>query len=239
MPYRVFNIDEVARYLHLDRPAIDRLLHDQDIPFERQGRRVVFRKVEVDAWASRRILGLEGSRLAEYHQKSTAGTREVLSQPLLIPQLMDERFIAPDLDARTKASVIRELAALADRTGRVTDAAALLEGIRQREDLCSTGLPGGWALLHTHYPEPYVIDKPLVILGRTVQQIPFGAPDGQPTDLFFLLGCPNPSLHLHTLARLCLLARKTNVLHQLRLLSTGPEMYQALLDAEKSIIPNA
>ena len=68
MPYRTFGIDEVARYLHLSRADLDRLVKDQDIPFERHGERLVFRKVEIDAWASQRILGLEGRRLAEYHQ---------------------------------------------------------------------------------------------------------------------------------------------------------------------------
>ena len=71
MPYRTFGIDEVARYLHLSRADLDRLVKDQDIPFERHGERLVFRKVEIDAWASQRILGLEGRRLAEYHQKSS------------------------------------------------------------------------------------------------------------------------------------------------------------------------
>ena len=73
MPYRTFGIDEVARYLHLSRADLDRLVKDQDIPFERHGERLVFRKVEIDAWASQRILGLEGRRLAEYHQKSSRG----------------------------------------------------------------------------------------------------------------------------------------------------------------------
>ena len=68
MPYRTFGVDEVASYLHLSRADVERLVKDQDIPFEKHGGRLVFRKVEIDAWASPRILGLEGRRLAEYHQ---------------------------------------------------------------------------------------------------------------------------------------------------------------------------
>ena len=37
MPYRTFGIDEVVRYLHLNRADLDRLVKDQDIPFERHG----------------------------------------------------------------------------------------------------------------------------------------------------------------------------------------------------------
>ena len=38
MPYRTFGIEEVARYLHLSRADVERLVKDQDIPFERHGR---------------------------------------------------------------------------------------------------------------------------------------------------------------------------------------------------------
>ena len=94
--------------------------------------------------------------------------------------------------------------------------AALLQGLEAREELCSTGIPGGLALLHSRNPESYLFEAAFLALGRTIQQIPFGAPDGQPTNLFFLIGCPDDRMHLHTLARLCLMAQKTDLLVDLR-----------------------
>src|ERR1035438_8937281 len=108
MPYRTFGIDEVARYLHLSRADLDRLVKDQDIPFERHGDRLVFRKVEIDAWASQRILGLEGKRLAEYHQKSSQGTRQIVAHAAILPDMIQPEFIEPAMTAKTKASVLRQ-----------------------------------------------------------------------------------------------------------------------------------
>jgi nitrogen PTS system EIIA component len=236
MPYRTFGIDEVARYLHLSRADLDRLVKDQDIPFERHGDRLVFRKVQIDSWASPRILGLEGRHLAEYHQKSSHGTQSLVANAALMPDMVQPEFIEPSLTAKTKASVLRQMVALAEKTGRVCDPRALLQGLEAREELCSTGIPGGLALLHSRNPESYQFEAVFLALGRTIQQIPFGAPDGQPTNLFFLIGCPDDRMHLHTLARLCLMAQKTDLLADLRQAPDAAAMCNGIIAAEQAVL---
>jgi excisionase family DNA binding protein len=236
MPYRTFGIDEVARYLHLSRADLDRLVKDQDIPVERHGERLVFRKVDIDSWASQRILGLEGRGLAEYHQKSSRGTQQIVPHEAIMPEMVQPEFIDPALTAKTKASVLRQMAALAEKTGRVSDPRALLEGLEAREELCSTGIPGGLALLHSRNPDSYLYETAFLALGRTIQQIPFGAPDGQPTNLFFLIGCPDDRMHLHTLARLCLMAQKTDLLVDLHQAVDAAAMCECILAAEQAVL---
>jgi mannitol/fructose-specific phosphotransferase system IIA component (Ntr-type) len=118
----------------------------------------------------------------------------------------------------------------------VYDRQALLQGLEAREELCSTGVPGGLALLHTREPDPYQFESAFLALGRSVQQIPFGAPDGRPTDLFFLIGCLDAGMHLHTLARLCLMAQKTELLAGLRQASDAAAMYECIIDAEQAVL---
>jgi nitrogen PTS system EIIA component len=236
MPYRTFGLEEVARYLHLSGADVERLVKDQDIPFERHGPRLVFRKVDVDAWASQRILGLEGRRLAEYHQKSSHDTEHIVAQATMMPELIRPEFIAPALTAKTKASVLRQMAALAGKTGRVSDPPSLLQGLEAREELCSTGVPGGLALLHARNPESYLFEAAFLALGRTIQQIPFGAPDGRPTNLFFLIGCPDDRMHLHTLARLCLMAQKTDLLVDLQQAPDASTMCDCIIAAEQAVL---
>jgi len=236
MPFRVFNIDEVGRYLRLDRAYIERLVKNQEIPFEKRGSRLVFRKIDIDTWASQRIVGMEGGRLADYHSKTTRATAAFLPHQVIMPDMIKPQFINPALPAKTKASALREMVALAARTGRVSDERALLDSIQAREDLCSTGMPGGLAVPHPRNPDPAVIETPFIVLGRTVHPIPFGAPDGAPTDLFFLLGCPDDRLHLHTLARLCLMALKTDLLDRLRQLSTPDEMCEEIVQSEDAVL---
>ena len=236
MLYRTFGLEEVAHYLHLSRADVERLVKDQDIPFERHGPRLGFRKVEIDAWASQRILGLEGRWLAEYHQKSSREAQQIVAHEAIMPEMIRPDFIEPALTAKTKASVLRQMAALAGKTGRVCDPAALIQGLEAREELCSTGVPGGLALLHSRNPESYLFEEAFLALGRTVQQIPFGAPDGRPTNLFFLIGCPDDRLHLHTLARLCLIAQKTDLLVDLRQAADASAMCDSIIAAEQAVL---
>ncbi|MFZ4780379.1 MAG: PTS sugar transporter subunit IIA [Terrimicrobiaceae bacterium] len=237
MPYRTFGTDEVARYLHLSRADLDRLVKDQDIPFEKHGGRLVFRKVDIETWASQRILGLEGRPLAEYHQKSSNGARQIGQNEAIMPEMIQPEFIDPALAAKTKASVLREMVKLAEKTGRVCDPQALRQGLEAREDLCSTGIPGGLALLHSRDPESYLFETSFLALGRTIQQIPFGAPDGQSTNLFFLIGCPDDRMHLHTLARLCLMAQKTDMLADIRQAADATSICECLIAAEQTVLP--
>ena len=236
MPYRTFGLDEITRYLHLSRADVEHLLKNQEIPFERNGSRLVFRKMDIDSWASKRILGLEGKHLTDYHQRSSRAAQEIFKHQALLAERLRPGFIDPALPAKTKASVLREMVLLAGKTGLVCDQEALLAGLKAREALCSTGVPGGLALLHTRHAEPYMFGSPFIVLGRTVQQIPFGAPDGDPTDLFFLIGCPDERMHLHILARLCLMAQKTGVLSELRQASTSDAMCEVMINSELAVL---
>ncbi len=234
MPYRIFNIDEVAQYLNLPSTDVERLVKDREIPFEMRGERAVFRRPEIDAWASQRILGLSATRLAEYHLKCSP--RKVSSETTIISELVQAEQIDAAMTAKTKASIIRDIAGLADRTMLVYDVAELVTTLEAREELCSTAVPGGVAFLHPRSSQAYRFDASFLVLGRTIQPIHFGSPDGQPSDLFFLICCQDDKLHLHTLARLCLMAQKTDMLAQLRAAADREEMLAALLASEGAVV---
>ncbi len=237
MPYQLLSIEAVADYLHLTAEDVEQRVKDRVIPFEQRGGRIVFRKREIDTWASQRILGLPGPRLVAYHQKSTRNARRKLAHETLLPEMLQAGSIAPAMMAKTRASVLRELVALAEETGRLNDAKELLASLEAREQLCSTALPGGLAIPHPRCHDPYLFESSFIVVGRPVQEIYFRAPDGQPTRLFFLLCCQDDRLHLHTLARLCLMAHKTDLLSQLRQAPDAASMRDAILAAERAVLP--
>jgi len=236
MPYRIFSIEEAAQYLHLSIDDLHRRVKDREIPFEQRGDRIVFRKKDVDQWASQRILGLSDGRLAEYHQQSSHDSRELLPSAELLPPMLERGAIDSAMTAKTKASVLRDLVALADKTWQVSDPKELLASLEEREKQCPTAVPGGLALPHPRFHEPYQFESSFIVVGRPIQEIHFGAPDGRPTDLFFLLCCQDDRLHLLTLARLCLMARKTELIAQLRAAPDPRTMRDQILAAEREVL---
>lgn len=237
MPHRAFTTDEVADYLHVSRADVERLVRDGEIPHQVRGGRVTFQRGAIDAWASQRIIGMPGKRLDVYHAKSSAGTREVFPHDALIPELLRPGYIDLALSSRTKASIQRDMVALAARTGRVFDERELLTSVQNREELCPTAMPGGLALLHAREHQAFRFEGSFIVLGRTVQALPFSAPDGRPTQLFFLICCEDERIHLHTLARLCLLVLKTKIVEQLFAVEDPTAAYAAMVAAEQAVLP--
>jgi len=119
MPYRTFNLNEVAIYLHLARTDLEALVQHREIPVETQGNRLVFRKKDIDTWASQHILGLSDKRLTTYHKQTSALTRDRSHQSLSVVALVRPEAIEPALTSKTKSSVLRDMVALADRIGSV------------------------------------------------------------------------------------------------------------------------
>lgn len=237
MPHRTFTIEELEDYLHLAPGDVERLMRETDLPHTVRGGRAVFQRSEVDAWASKRILGLPGKRLDVYHEKSVRGTREVFPGAAVMPELLRPDYVDLALASKTRAGVIRDMVALAERTGRVFDPKELRQSVEEREALCPTALPGGFALLHARHHAEFRFEGSFLVLGRTVQAVPFGAPDGRATRVFFLICCEDDRIHLHTLARLCVLAMKTDVIAQLFAAEDATAAYDALVAAERNVLP--
>lgn len=234
--HRVFNVAEVADYLHVSVADVEELVRRDAIPHERLGGRVVFRRPAVDLWASRRILGFPSASLRSYHNRSSARVSEDSGPHALIPELLPVERVEPALASRTKPSLIRDMVERADRTGLLIFPVELREGIEARERMGSTALSGGVAMLHAERHDPYLFDASFLVLARTVQPIPFGSPDGRTTDIFFLLCCREETMHLHALARLCMICHHTDALLRLREADGAAAMHAALVENEAVVL---
>lgn len=236
MPFHLLSLGGVADYLHLTTAEVEQRVANREIPFEKRGKRIVFRKQEIEDWASRRVLDLPGQPLAVYHGKTTRDTKKIVANEAILAQMLDQGAVAPAMASKTRASVLCDLVTLAEKTGHLCDAKDFLERLKLREDLCSTALPGGFALPHARFHESNFFDTSFIVVGRTIQGIHFGASDGEPTHLFFLVCCQDDRLHLHTLARLCLIAKRGNVLDQLLDAPDRQILKEILVATEKGIL---
>jgi len=118
-----------------------------------------------------------------------------------IVDLIRRDMVLPDLAADSKHGVIRELAThLAERQGKlkVEDLSRVLI---DREELASTAIGEGVAVPHGKMRS---VDGIVACLGRSRRGVDFGAMDGQPTHLFFVMVAPESSTgaHLKALARI-------------------------------------
>jgi len=239
MPYRMFNLAEAAEYLHLTEDKVAELARRGEIPCQRQGTRLVFRHNEIDEWASRRVLEFSGESLSDFHRRSTAKYHDLSRDAAIIPALMKPEWIAPGMACRTKASVIHEMVDLADRTGLLCYRDELRDSLVEREKLCTTALAGGLALLHPRNHEPYMFEDSFVVAGKTVGQVPFGSPDRSTTDIFFLICSQDDRIHLHVLARLCMMCHQTSLLLEMRGTDDPAELHAILVASEQQVIRGA
>jgi mannitol/fructose-specific phosphotransferase system IIA component (Ntr-type) len=149
--------------------------------------------------------------------------------------MLSKLFSTPAMDVALKAgdreSVFRELIALIpglDDGAR----AGLLLALLGRERLGSTGLGRGVALPHTRYAIKGVTG-PQIIFGRHREGINYGALDGQPVRLFFLLVAPDVAQHLQILSRLSRLLRDVRLREELLSVSNPHEGLRAIQAAEQ------
>ena len=228
------NANETAEYLRIEPNELFKLMRQGEIPFKGDPlANPLFDQKEIDAWASQRILGLKGKQLAKYDADRIIGKHS--EAEVHISELISADRICLGMTSKTKTSVLADVTQFADEAGLLYDPKDLFESLHSREELCSTGLANGVAILHPRYHDPYLVPEPFLVLARTERPIPFGAPDDSTTDLFFLLVCTDDRLHLHSLARLCMMFTKTDLLDEIRELETPEEILAAIQRAEAQV----
>jgi PTS system nitrogen regulatory IIA component len=132
--------------------------------------------------------------------------------------------------------VLEELVAVAERSWQVYDPQAILQALKQREEMGSTALESGVAIPHPRRPLPNAVGESIIAYGRTTTGIPFGGPHGILTDIFFLVCCQDDRTHLRVLARLSRLLLRPGFLDELRASETSAETYHLLESEERELL---
>jgi PTS system nitrogen regulatory IIA component len=207
-----FDISGLAAYLHISPQQVARLATRGRIPGRRVSGQWRFSRAEIHHWLEDRIGVSDEGELIEVEDvvaRAHAGD-------IRIADLLLETGIALPLMAKTRNRVIDAMAELATQTGVLWDPVKMAEAVRAREDLHTTALDNGVAMLHPRRPMPGIVGEPLVVVGRTNSGIPFGGQQGGLTDLFLLICATNDSEHLCILARLSRVIADPDFLTKLR-----------------------
>lgn len=222
----MMNLDQLAHYLQRDVREVTKLASRGHLPGQKVSGHWRFARAEINQWLEKQLPDFTDNQLTALE------TRGADSAEPFVSSLLARDAMAVPLTASTKSSVLRDLVGLAEQSWQVFDAQAILEAIRQREGVCSTALASGVALPHPHRPLPQALGESVIAYGRTTSGIPFGAPDGSLTDIFFLVCCRDDRTHLRVLARLSRLLLRPGFVDELRNAESVSETWELIRTAE-------
>lgn len=225
MPKAMIGVKEVAAALHVSVREVIRLTEDKILPGRRVRGEWEFRTGEILNWIEANLQSLPDRRERDRHP-TPPGT-------LLITPVIKLAAIKVDLHAKTKSSILRELAGLASRADQSLDEPSLIAALTAREVAGSTALQDGVAIPHPASPQ--YAEGPVVAAARTSEGVFFGERGGGLSDLFFLVCCPRQVDHLLYLGRLCRLLIDRKLQDTLRNASNEGAFADAIIAAESRL----
>jgi PTS system nitrogen regulatory IIA component len=225
----MMDMEQLAAYLQRDVREVGKLASRGHLPGHKVGGQWRFARAEINHWIETQLPAYSEKQLEDLEAAGGDG------EPLLAG-LLCEACMAVPLPASTRASVLKELVNLAEQSWQVYDPEAILEAIRGREEMGSTALPNGVAIPHPRRPLASALGESVMAYGRTASGLPFGAPHGGLTDVFFLVCCRDDRTHLRVLARLTRLLMRPDFLDNLRAAQSPGETYEAITAAERELL---
>ena len=228
----MMDLDQLARYLQRDVREVTRMASRGYLPGHKVSGEGRFSRPEINHWIETQMHAYTEQELAALEN---TGGRSPDQEPL-ISVLLQEACMAVPLAAGTRSSVLKELVRLAENSWQVYDPGAIETAIRQREEMGSTALGSGVAIPHPRRPLPAALGESVLAYGRTASGVPFGAPHGNLTDIFFLVCCRDDRTHLRVLARLSRLLLRPGFIDELRAAETAGETWEKIAAAERQLL---
>ncbi|MHB8897605.1 MAG: PTS sugar transporter subunit IIA [Thermoguttaceae bacterium] len=235
MPTEDFDIDRLAAYMHLSPQKVTRLADRGKLPGRKIAGQWRFSRAEIHHWLEERIGAADEEELVSVegvlrNNRGPEDAENIVLADLLLPEA-----IAVPLPAKTRNAVIRAMVDLAAGTGYLWDPEKMVEAVRAREEMQSTAMDNGVALLHPRRPMPGILGQAMLAFGRTSRGIPFGGGFHNLTDLFFLICSVDDRGHLRTLARLARVLGSSDVLAALRAAADSAEVLRLIAETEKDL----
>ncbi len=231
MPYSDFDVHSLARYLHLAPQQVVKLAERGKLPGRKVGGEWKFSKPDIHHWFENRIGLSDELELIEVEAVLQRSSPVEDEQEVCIAELLPREAIAVPLLARTRNSVIDSMVELASQTGWLWDVKEMAEAVKAREDMHTTALENGVALLHPRRPMAKILGQSFLALGCTSSGIPFGS-DAPLTDVFFLICSMEDRGHLRVLARLSRILTAPGFLDALRQATSADEVHRLIEETE-------
>lgn len=149
-----------------------------------------------------------------------------------ITNLLDKNAILLNADISDKNTAINTLIEMHDKAGNLSDKEKYKEGIFAREAESTTAVGEGIAIPHA---KSSVVKRPGLAAMTVPNGIEYGAPDGKPSNLFFMIAAPEDGdLHLEVLSRLMTLLMDLDLRKKLLSAQNADEFLYMIDEAEEA-----
>ncbi|MFL5496782.1 MAG: PTS sugar transporter subunit IIA [Gemmatimonadales bacterium] len=224
----LITLKQVADRLQLSERTLYRLLQRGELPGRKVGGQWRFRMSEVDYWLDIRLGRMRVSELRQLEGGDGAPAIS-LSQALLPKNAL---LAVP---SGTPLEVVTRFVQAVSYPEPI-DPQLVAARVWERETLSSTATVDGVAFLHTaRWESRVMLQSPLVAFGRLPTPVDFGAIDGTPTDLLFLLLATDDRTHLTLLAKAARLCRDPRLLAGLRAAPSAREVVNLIRTSERTV----
>jgi len=185
-------VRDAAQLLGVPEKTVYRWVDERDLPVHRVHGQFRFNRAELLEWATSRGVRVSAALFPEPEGDDR-------SLPTLASALQAGGIHCLE-GAVDRESVLRQVVAVLELPDAV-DREFLFEVLLARENLGSTAVGDGIAIPHVRNPVLLHV-RPAVALCFLDKPIPFGALDGKPVDILFVLVTPTSRSHLSLLSKL-------------------------------------
>ncbi|HPY96080.1 MAG TPA: PTS sugar transporter subunit IIA [Candidatus Cloacimonadota bacterium] len=219
----LFTVAEAAKYLKVAESVIIEMINSGTFKEQKTGKTVKLDKDEIDEWLS---------NLNKTDEAYLAMKRTICR----FQDYFKVENIFLDFEADNKYEAIAVMSKKARDLKLVRDHRWLYEVVVAREELVSTAVGEGVALLHPRHMHPTKIKTPSILFGRSIEGVEFDAPDNKPVTIFFLLILHTDMQHLFSLSFISRFLKTGDNLRKLTEANT-PEEVMALIEAYDATQP--
>ncbi|MCD4829504.1 MAG: PTS sugar transporter subunit IIA [Candidatus Cloacimonetes bacterium] len=189
MARKLITLSEAAKFLKVKENIVKEMVNSDVFNMVKSGRTMKIDRYEIEEWLA---------NLSESEEEHLALRRTVCR----FVDYIDPALVYLNFEAENKYEAIAEMSKFARERKIVRDHRWLYEVVVAREELVSTAVGKGVALLHPRHMHPTKIKRPCVLFGRCKEGVDFDAIDNKPVNLFFMLLLHNDKQHLFSLSYL-------------------------------------
>lgn len=148
-----------------------------------------------------------------------------------VSELLNTKFVIPELKSEKKEDAINELIDLFKDDPRVIDLEKVRTAVLDREKIMSTGVGKGFAIPHG---KTSAVTEIIGAFGKSTEPVDYDSLDGKPVHLIFLLVGKDTlvSAHIKLLSRISRLMNKDDFRERLTSATTSEEIVNLFVEEE-------